>query len=293
MSDFSNAKTVDGLSVKLWRGESMALIGMDVDEPEPDLVGFSIEVQSPGSSGFLPLRNRLNFSYGGKAPTAAVDGYRNYPSTDAPFQKFRWIHFPYNPKGGSYTYRVTKKHMKADESLVSGTSVTLDISLDPVVYDGFLEVGFTRNFASSQAYADKYKNNPDVIPAEPDEGLSFEKVPGDVYQWLGFEAYQLIFDLLNDAVADSTLEIDFLAYDLNEPDVVRLLEKLGPRLRAIIDDSKDHAPEPSAESQAAERLAKSAGPDRVKRMHFSGLQHNKVLIAKRKGEAIKVLLAIT
>jgi hypothetical protein len=27
----------------------------------------------------------------------AVDGYRNYPSTEAPFQKFRWIHFPYNP----------------------------------------------------------------------------------------------------------------------------------------------------------------------------------------------------
>ena len=36
------------LSVKLWRGERMCLIGMDVTNPEPNLVGFSIEVKSPG-----------------------------------------------------------------------------------------------------------------------------------------------------------------------------------------------------------------------------------------------------
>jgi len=47
MGEFTNSKTVDGFSVKLWRGERMALIGMDVEEPEDNLVGFSIEVQSP------------------------------------------------------------------------------------------------------------------------------------------------------------------------------------------------------------------------------------------------------
>ena len=55
MSDFTNSKTLDGLTVKLWRGERMVLIGMDVDDPEPDFVGFSIEVQSPNSKGFQPL----------------------------------------------------------------------------------------------------------------------------------------------------------------------------------------------------------------------------------------------
>ncbi len=293
MDGFTNGKTTDGFSVKLWRGERMALIGMDVDEPEPDLVGFSIEVQSPGSDTFQPLRNRLNFSYGGTPAVKAVNGYRNYPSTEAPFQKFRWIHFPYDPKGGEYTYRVTKKHMKDDGSLVNGTSITLDISLDVAVYQGFLDVGFTRNFASSQAYADKYKNNEDVIPVEADQGLDFKKIPGDVYQWLGFEAYQLIFDFLNDVAGDETLDLDFFAYDLNEPDIVGLLEQIGPRLRAIIDNSGEHKPDTSAESQVAERLAKSAGADHVQRMHFSGLQHNKVLIAKRNGEAVRVLFGST
>lgn len=271
----------------------MALIGMDVDEPEPGLVGFSIEVQSPGSNAFQPLRNRINFSYGGTSAVKTVNGYRNYPSTEAPFQKFRWVHFPYDPKGGEYTYRVTKKHMQDDGSLSDGTSITLDIDLDPVIYGGFLDVGFTRNFASSQAYVDKYKNNPNVIPVDAPDGLDFKKVPGDVYEWLGFEAYKLIFDFLNDVAGDDTLDLDFFAYDLNEPDIVGLLEKIGPRLRAIIDNSKDHAPEDSAESQAADRLAKSAGADHVQRMHFSGLQHNKVLIAKRNGNAVKVLFGST
>jgi hypothetical protein len=40
----------------------MCLLGMNVGEPEPDLVGFSIEVKSPGQSDFVALRNRLNFS---------------------------------------------------------------------------------------------------------------------------------------------------------------------------------------------------------------------------------------
>ena len=52
MDDFTKSKTIDGLSVKLWRGERMVLIGMDVDNPEPDFVGFSIEEQSPGSDAF-------------------------------------------------------------------------------------------------------------------------------------------------------------------------------------------------------------------------------------------------
>jgi hypothetical protein len=215
MSDFANAEQTNGLSAKLWRGERMCLVGMDVDEPEADLVGFSIEVKSPGSADFTPLRNRLAFSYD-KPVDQAVDGYRNYSSLEAPFQKFRWVHFPYEPKGGTYTYRVTKQHMPTDGTLKAGTSITLDIPLDMVIYDGFLDVGFARNFASSQAYEDKYKGNPNVIPANADDGLKFQKVPGDVYEWLGFEAYDLIMNFLKEVATDNTLTLDFFAYDLNQ-----------------------------------------------------------------------------
>ena len=292
MSDFANAKQSSGLGVKLWRGERMCLIGMDVAAPEADFVGFSIEVKSSGSTGFEPLRNRLNFSYD-KPVDQAVDGYRNYSSLEAPFQKFRWVHFPYEPKSGTYTYRVTKQHMPSDNKLKAGTAVTLDIPLDAVIYDGFLDVGFARNFASSQAYQDKYQGNPNLIPAKPDDGLKFHKVPGDVYEWLGFEAYELIMNFLTEVANDRTLSLDFFGYDLNEPDIVALLEKMGGRLRAIIDNSGSHAPATSAELQAAKRLAASAGSNNVKRMHFRNLQHNKVLIAKKNGAPVKVLFGST
>lgn len=47
MSEFENRTSTDGFTCKVWRGERMNLIGFDVAEPEPDLVGFSIEVKSP------------------------------------------------------------------------------------------------------------------------------------------------------------------------------------------------------------------------------------------------------
>jgi phosphatidylserine/phosphatidylglycerophosphate/cardiolipin synthase-like enzyme len=291
MSDFTNQIEKDGLSAKLWRGERMCLVGMDVEAPEDDFVGFAIESQSPGNSQFVPLRNRLNFSYN-KPLKDAVNGYRNYLSTEAPFQKFRWVDFPFDPKDGKYVYRITKKHMPKDGVLTSGTSVTLDISLDPTTYDEFLDVGFARNYASSQAYNEKYGSNPNVIPAKSEEGLQFKKVAGDVYQWLGFEAYDLIFNFLREAVKDKSIKLDFFAYDFNEPDILALLEQMGDRLRAIIDDSKNHKAG-SAESQAAKKLAASAGKGNVKRTHFHTLQHNKVLIAKRNGKPFKVLFGST
>jgi len=292
MSVFVNEDQKNGLSVKLWRGERMCLIGMDVDNPEADFVGFSIEVKSPGSSDFVPLRNRIAFSYD-KPADQAVDGFRNYSSLEAPFQKFRWVHFPYDPKAGTYSYRVTKQHMPRDGQLKAGTSLSCDIPLDMVIYDEFLDVGFARNFASSQAYDDKFGGNPNIIPVKPQDGLKFQKVPGDVYQWLGFEAYEMITGFLKEAVSDKSFTLDVFAYDLNEPDIVGMLEQLGKRLRIIIDNSGSHKSSTSAESQAAKRLASSAGADNVKRMHFSNLQHNKVLIAKKDGKPDKVLFGST
>src|ERR1700755_1525075 len=116
MSDFQNRKTKDGFACKLWRGERMTMLGLDVDDPEDDLVGFSIEVKSPKSSEYWPLRNRMAFSYPNGAAND-VNGNRKFDSRQAPFQKFRWIHFPYQPTDGSYSYRVTKQHMPADGQL--------------------------------------------------------------------------------------------------------------------------------------------------------------------------------
>ena len=68
-----------------------------------------------------------------------------------------------------------------------------------------------------------------------------------------------------------------MAYDFNEPEVViDRLAKMGNRLKVIIDDSGDHKPATSAESQAAKLLA-AAGAE-VKRQHMKDLQHNKSIV---------------
>jgi PLD-like domain len=310
LSDFENADTKPGLSMKLWRGERMCLIGFDVPAPAPaDLVGFAIECRAPGRRKFEPLKNRLAFSYDEPIATA-VTGARKYPSTQAPFQKFRWIDFPFEPRAGKYIYRGTAMHMPSDGKLEPGTSIELDVSLAPVTYDGFIDVGFTRGFASSQAFRDKFPDDANldeigrtIIPGEADAGLEFTKAkqPKDLYDWLGFEAYDLLFSFLNEVVADPTVTLDVLAYDLNEPDILGPLERLGKRLRVIIDDSATtkqgvltgHGADDSAESKAATRLQASAGASNVHRTHFANLQHHKVLIARRNGVPFKVLAGST
>jgi len=184
-------------------------------------------------------------------------------------------------------------HMPRDGVLQRGTQVESSVELDPVIYDGFLDLGFTRNFASSQAYADRYGNNSKVIPTKANQGLSFKKLKSNVYEWLGFEAYQLIFDLLSEAERDKQISLDVFAYDLNEPDIVAALKAIRSRLRIVIDDSGEHRPSTSAESKAARLLAASAGAANVKRMKFIKLQHNKVLIVKRNGVPFKVLFGST
>lgn len=298
MSNFEVRKTKAGLTLKLFRGERMALLGFNVDQPEDDFVGFAIECQPPGGT-FFPLKNRLTFE-----SASAVDGSRKFDSLAAPFQKFRWIHFPYDPKNGTYTYRVTKMHMPRDNELKKGTSIKLDVPLNPVTFDGFVDVGFTRGFASSQAFTERFKGTGSIdafgatiIPSSGHDGLEFTKASSDVYRWLGFEAHDLIFGLLDEAIGDPAVTVDVFAYDFNEPDLLARLKKLKKRLRIIIDDSPGdgtgHDAPDSPESKAAKALEATAGQARVHRTHFRNLQHHKVFILRKDGKPYKTSLGST
>src|SRR5439155_21043847 len=106
------------------------------------------------------------------------------------------------------------------------------------------------------------------------------------------ESRNTLLGFLRTYVADNQVTLDVLAYDFCEPTVVNLLQAYADRVRIIIDDSADHVGA-ACESVAAERLKQSAGADHVKRMHFAGLQHNKILIAKKDGRPFRVLTGST
>ena len=167
--------------------------------------------------------------------------------------------------------------MNAAGKLHTGAQVENAISLVPQTIDGFLNVGFTRGFASSQAYADRFNNEAGILPVPGSSAaasLDHDMAPFEKnYAWLGFEVRRLIIDVLDRVAADPLLTLDALIYESKEPDVLRRLEALRNRVRAIVDDHGEQGEEGSAETVSANRLV-AAGAE-VKRMHLGRQQHNR------------------
>lgn len=277
-------------TLKLHRGDGMCLIAMNwkAGRPSTDFVGFAIEYKVPDGKRFSALENRLAFSGDGDEvnPTALSTRL-------SPIQKFRWVHFPFNAElPGEFIYRVTPVFMNDKDKLSYGEAQEAAIELRRETYPGQLNVAFTRGFVSSQAFVDRYGGEeaiPTLLPATADEGLDF--VPTHpkakaALSWMGFEARSAILEVLDAAIADTNAQVRAVVYDLSEPGIVSRLEKLGDRLKIIIDDDGPHGEPQSGETTAARRLAASAGADHVKRQHLGKLQHNKTIVVDGpKGQA--------
>ncbi len=269
-------------TLKLYRGDGMTMLAMNWrnGKPPQDFVGFAIEYKEPGGDKFFPLKNRLSFPGGDR------DRNANRLSTMlSPIQKFRWVHFPRNAElPGEFLYRVTPVFMNDRDELSYGEPEEAALELRRETYPGKLNVTFTRGFVSSQAFVERFASKGPIaklLPKQADQGLGF--VPThpqaeDALAWMGFEARQAILDVLDQAIADKKARVRVAAYDLNEPDVLSRLEKLGPRLKVIIDNDGAHGKPGSAESQAARRLSATAGKVNVKRQHMGKLQHNKTIV---------------
>jgi phosphatidylserine/phosphatidylglycerophosphate/cardiolipin synthase-like enzyme len=277
-------------TLKIHRGDGMLLLAMNWrgGKPPRDFVGFAIEYKEPKSDRFWPVKNRIGFPGQRKKPTDPT-----IPSTEAPIQKFRWVHFPWHAdKDGEFQYRVTPMFMDELGTLSRGESQEASITLMRQTIPGKLNVAFTRGYVSSQSFVQKFA--PDrklstLIPDSAKDGLKFKathKKAEEAHEWMGFEARTSIHEVLDEAIA-AKANVRVIAYDLNLPEILTRLEKLGKRLKIIIDDSSGtgggHKAKDSPESAAEKRLRKSAGKDNVKRQHMGGLQHHKSIAVSATG----------
>ena len=271
-------------TLKVHRGEGMALLAMNWKQgtPPADFVGFAIEYREPGRDRWIVTRNRLTFD-----GTPNPQGLRAFPSLQQPIQKFRWIVFPFNADmDGDFTFRVTPVFMDPAGRLSYGEPQTADIVLACETYPDKLNVTFTRGYVASQAFVDTYEADGPIstlLPPSSKKGLTFQPThpkADEAYRWMGFEARREVLEVLDEAIADANATVSVVAYDLSQADVVDRLEKLGPRLRIIIDDSGEHGEHDSGESQAEIRLVASAGRNNVKRQHMGRLQHNKTIVVE-------------
>jgi hypothetical protein len=289
-SEFHKSSSKNGVSITAYRGDGSALLAFDIDQHlvTPLFAGFAVQAKAPdGTTEWL--KNRLNFKTGLDAGSTPAQRQKNWTdSNQAPFQKFRWQHFPAKPQPGTWTYTVTPMFFTSGQSpkLKPGTPVSVTLDFVPSDYKS-LQIGFTRGYVSSQAYAERFKNAPiRQLPKTLDFDTSKFK---DQYEFLGYTARKLLFDFLAEA-ARPGVRLDVFAYDFDEPDVLKALVALGPRLRIWLDDASLHNA-PALEVEVSKRLAASAGENNVKRGHFSRFAHHKVMIQRdaKTGKAIKVL----
>jgi len=273
-------------TLKVHRGDGMALLGMNwkVGKPPLNFVGFSIEYREPKGDKFFPLRNRISF------PGAQRDDPNVRYTLHSPLQVFRWVHFPRNPEiEGLFTYKVKPVFMNEKGELSYGESQQCSIALARETYPNALNVTFTRGFISSQAFVDRYEEKGEIntlLPGKAKDGLNFiptHPLAKQALAWMGFEAYSAILQVLDDAIKNRKAKVCMISYDLNQPEIVNRLKKLKKRLRIIIDDSKDHGEEGSAENKAAEILKVTAGKDQVIRQKMGSLQHNKTIVVDGPG----------
>ena len=277
----------NGLTVAGYAGDGDVLLAFSLDDSvlkQNDLAGFSIQLTPPnGQPQFLA--NRLNFTQPVTAGTSPQQQQKQWTtSQDAPFQKFHWVHFPQNVVPGDYKYKVTARYCQGT-TMVDGPSAEVCLQLVSPQAGNF-QLGLTRGYVSSQAYATQFKN----APIRPDpKSLDYDTKPFQpAYEWLGWHARKLVFDLLTECVSDKSITVDMFAYDFDEPDILKMCEALGSRLRIFLDNAKLHTGT-ALEVQVHERLLKSAGPNNVKQGHFQRFAHDKIIIQKKDGKATKVL----
>ena len=205
-TDFRVAGTNDNapFSLTIHRGDGMLLLAMDwkVGRPPADFAGFAIQYREPDKDFFKNVRNRIGFP-GQVVPTSGIK------TVDAPIQKFRWVHFPFNADlEGKFRYRITAMFMGPDGTLKEGEAQEAELALMRETIPGKLNVAFTRGFVSSQAFVRNFAAGGPLISLVPpfgDEGLEFVPThaePERAYAWMGFEARKETLALLDQAKED-------------------------------------------------------------------------------------------
>jgi hypothetical protein len=297
------------------RGDAKTLLAFDLTEQQAEnLAGFTVQAHPPGVAPYY-LYNTLRFE--NPAAHAQVGAESPNSSINAPFHKFRWLHVPgsvhqgVSPVYGTYAYAVTPRYFDGAGSmqpLDPTTTVTLEVDVGPLE-DVAVELGFTRGYVQSQAFANHFglkaliRPNTDelLFDTSQEAGTNAEGQQytyADEYAWSGFTAREKIFAVLDEVQGNQALTLDMFAYDLNEPDVLKILLDLAQqgRVRIILDNAALHhsATKPRPEDQFETLFNQQAtAPAELKRGKFGRYAHDKILILRDDSGAQKVLTGST
>jgi len=305
----------NGFGVKAYQGDAKTLLAFNLTAAmSKKLAGFTVSAAPDGASPYF-LNNFLPFAAAGQHAFVATES--PHASVNAPFQKFRWVHVPgiahqgTDPFVGPYMYTATPRYF-SDAGALLPLDDTLSVSLTIDVgrfRKGAISVGNTRGYTQSQGYLNHF--GPHALLRPTDKGLLYDTggtggtdktgktfTYADQYEWLGYTAREMVFEMLNEVVADETLKLDVFAYDLNEPDVLKILLDLAGqgRVRIILDNAKlHHSADGTTPEDQFEVMFRAAakGDAGMLRGRFARFSHHKVFIISDAAGARKVLTGST
>lgn len=315
----------NGVSVRAYKGDAMSLLAFDLQVSlRKNLAGFTIRYGLKGSAEKYYIYNRMTFSNAVQA-ASQIPFIEKNSTLYAPIQKMNWVHVPntnvntQNAVFGDYIYEVTPRYIVNGilQPIDDNLTVSIEINVSPYNINN-TEIGFTRGFVSSVAYAKRFNvdnnkvrpNKTDLmydITQKADEAnrwndtkRKYEKVDytfEEQHKWLGWQARARVLDFLDQIINDNTKSIKVLAYDLDEPEISKRLLLLASqgRLQIILDNAGDHGETDSFEGKfAALFTAQATGNSALVRGKYKGLAHCKVFIQlNANNEAEKVLTGST
>jgi hypothetical protein len=311
----------NSFSIKAYIGDKKTLLAFNFksEDNAKNLAGFTIFCQPPGGVAGYYLQNFLRFEDPSKHKQVA--GELPNSTANAPIQKYRWTHYPatahqgISPALGEYTYTVTPRYFDSSgamQALDSTLSLPVKVPVGPF-QKGAVTVGFTRGYIQSQAYVHHFGKTTPVVPKTKQLDFDTNARAGtdptgqpvtfaQIYNWMGETAREQVFNMLNKVLSDPTLSLKVFAYDLNEPDVVKILLTLGEqgRVRIILDNASLHVTKKTAKVKTPEDQfttlfqQRKKNPADILRGSFGRYSHDKIFIVSRNGgSAIEVLTGST
>ena len=233
-----------GLSVVIYPGDNKILIAMslgdrDVNDSDKNLAGFAIWRKYDGKPEAI-LQNRIGFTVGVNNQTTAetrewtIDKARSRNSAGSTCRLT--VSIPASPIGsrrcilqgrGRRPRPGQEVTVKASRSAgCSGNSGRpLPAAISP-----------RRPIPTNSATR--------ISGPPPPKTADFDTKPFEPqYTWLGADARQQLFDFIADCEKDTTAKVDVFAYDLDEPDIIAAICRMGKqgRLRAVLDNADLHS----------------------------------------------------
>jgi len=311
-----------GVSVYAYKGDAMTLLAFDLDKSlKENFAGFTIKGNANGRP--FNVYNQMKFKKEIKLHKKPDYPNQLLASEFSPIQKFRWIHVPStiehvaNIYYGDYTYEVTPRYIENGKLLAPDPESTVSVTIDVSPFkDGDIQVGFTRSFISSQAFAMRFGNKLNLRPNAADLTFDIEQEAGiakrlnyttgkkedvsfsykEIHEYLGWQTRQRIVDFLNEVIEDNSVSVDVFAYDLNEPFIVEQILQLAKegRARVILDNYPDHKKAGSYENKFEDAFkAVATGNSDIYRGHFTSQAHSKIFIQRKNNSTAKAIKVLT